>query len=68
MDVLSRQHIFHGLDGNLVFLNEPGKSTRAKPLCLYLKKPSKPLCSDHFDVGNCYDADVFFHDLKRRVQ
>ena len=29
MDVLSRQHIFHGVDGNLVFLNEPSKSTLA---------------------------------------
>ena len=36
MDVLSRQHIFHGVDGNLVFLNEPGKSTRASPEDCYV--------------------------------
>lgn len=36
MDVLSRQHIFHGVDGNLVFLNEPGKTTRASPEDCYV--------------------------------
>lgn len=36
MDVLSRQHVFHGVDGNLVFLNEPGKSTRASPEDCYV--------------------------------
>jgi hypothetical protein len=36
MEVVSRQHIFHGVDGNLVFLNEPGKSTRASPEDCYV--------------------------------